>query len=73
MEYNGLSSPKKDKMVDSPPGRHCVSHSHFDRVEKGMGHFRSSDLENNFFLFEMNTTLFCGVIGPISTANDYLN
>jgi len=50
MEYNGLSLSKKDEIVDRPPRRHCMSHSHFDRADfcgKGTGHFRSSDLEVN--------------------------
>ena len=50
MEYNGPFPSKKDKMLDSPPRRHCVSHSHFDRADfcgEGTVHFRSSSLEVN--------------------------
>lgn len=60
-------------MADDSLGGRCVSHSPFNRADfcgEGTGHFRSSGFGSRFV---SNTKLFCAVIGPISTPNDYLN
>ena len=74
----GLSPSKKktkNKMADGSPRRRYVSHSLFNRADScGEGTGISGRLTNRFgSRFGTSTKLFRGVIGPISTPNDYLN
>ena len=66
------SVQQNDKMVDGTPRRFCVSHSPFNGADfcgEGTGNFRSSGET----IWESNSKLLRGVIGPMSTANDDLN
>ena len=70
----GLLSRKKDKIADGSPTRRWVSHSLFSWgrfLLEGDGYFRSSGKQ--IWKSIWNTESLRGVIGPISTANDYLN
>ena len=74
----GLSQSKKkkqNKKADGSPRRRYVSHSLFNRADFcGEGTGISGGLTNRFgSRFGTNTKLFRGVIGPISTPNDYLH
>ena len=66
---------KQNKKADGSPRRRYVSHSLFNRADFcGEGTGISGGLTNRFgSRFGTNTKLFRGVIGPISTPNDYLN
>ena len=64
---------KRDKMVDGTPRRLCMSHSPFNGANF-CGEVIPSHLVNRFgSWFGTNNKLSRGVIGPISTTNDYLN
>ena len=69
------SKNKKNKKADGSPRRRYVSHSLFNRADFcGEGTGISGRLTNRFgSRFGTSTKLFRGVIGPISTPNDYLN
>ena len=75
----GLSPSKKktkqNKKADGSPRRRYVSHSLFNRADFcGEATGISGRLTNRFgSRFGTSTKLFRGVIGPISTPNDYLN
>ena len=69
------SAQQKDKMVDGTPRRLCISYSSFigsNFCSKGTGHFRLSGKQIWKSIWT-NTKLLQGVIGSISTLNDYLN
>ena len=70
-----LSIPKKDKMLDGAPRRLCKYHPSLNGADFCGGGWVISGLLVDGFgsWFGTNTKLLHGVMGPISTPNDYLN
>ena len=66
----GFPHPKKTKWWTAhPEGIVCPTPTLIGPIFVG----RSFQVVRFGSQFETNTKLFCGVISPISTANDYLN
>ena len=62
-----VGKKQKNKKADGSPRRRYVSHSLFNRADS------CGERTGISSRFGTSTKLFRGVIGPISTPNDYLN